>query len=346
MGHQVAFLTQQIQQQVTTQTALNAALEGIHALLERQSELHNASGSSPAPQFKVKASKPPYFTGNKREANDFLAHLQISFLADPRSFRDDREKVVFAASYLRERAFAWYKPHLLLDDEITRDWAAFKKSFTTSLGDPDLQRTLERELSVLRQTTSAAEYSTAFFQISSQLSFNDAALRFQFREGLKENVKDALSYADSDPQTVEELSALAIRLDNRLFERRQDTRRSPSNHPSGVASSHHQSAAPARRPAPSHGPASSSGPSSSGPAPMDIDATRSRWQPLTQEEKDRRRRLGLCGYCGGPGHIAEFCPRKTPSARANATTFTISAAPPSTTISGNGQAQEVPRSQH
>jgi hypothetical protein len=32
--------------------------------------------------------------------------------------------------------------------------------------------------------------------------------------------------------------------------------------------------------------------------------------PLTQEEKDRRRRLNLCSYCGGQNHFADRCPNK------------------------------------
>ena len=39
------------------------------------------------------------------------------------------------------------------------------------------------------------------------------------------------------------------------------------------------------------------------PGPMDV-STAVRKGPISQEEKDRRNRLGLCRYCGEPGHIA------------------------------------------
>lgn len=32
--------------------------------------------------------------------------------------------------------------------------------------------------------------------------------------------------------------------------------------------------------------------------------------PLSQEEKARRRNLGLCIYCGGSGHVIRTCPLK------------------------------------
>ena len=46
--------------------------------------------------------------------------------------------------------------------------------------------------------------------------------------------------------------------------------------------------------------------------PMDLSASRfQRRGPLSQEEKERRRRLKLCLYCGEPGHFAQGCPVKT-----------------------------------
>ena len=46
--------------------------------------------------------------------------------------------------------------------------------------------------------------------------------------------------------------------------------------------------------------------SSSGVVPMEIDAMRR--GPLTAEEKDRRRKNGLCFYCGQGKHLARDCP--------------------------------------
>ena len=40
------------------------------------------------------------------------------------------------------------------------------------------------------------------------------------------------------------------------------------------------------------------------PEPMQIGGLRG---PLTQEEKERRRKLLLCLYCGKPGHFARDC---------------------------------------
>jgi hypothetical protein len=56
--------------------------------------------------------------------------------------------------------------------------------------------------------------------------------------------------------------------------------------------------------------------------PMEVDATMSSkpFSPLTLIEKDRRRKEGLCMYCGAKGHIARICPKVGMGARVNATT--------------------------
>ena len=51
------------------------------------------------------------------------------------------------------------------------------------------------------------------------------------------------------------------------------------------------------------------------PTQLETDTTRRR-EPLSEEEKQRRRANRLCRYCGGPGHIAVNCPHR-PKRQAN-----------------------------
>ncbi|POS81975.1 hypothetical protein EPUL_006623 [Erysiphe pulchra] len=55
---------------------------------------------------------------------------------------------------------------------------------------------------------------------------------------------------------------------------------------------------------------------------MDLSAVNVRPHgPLSPQEKERRRKLGLCIYCGGTGHVIRNCPIKPPSAPGSASTF-------------------------
>jgi hypothetical protein len=47
---------------------------------------------------------------------------------------------------------------------------------------------------------------------------------------------------------------------------------------------------------------------------MEVNSVKFRG-PLTQAEKDRRRQLNLCLYCGGAGHNADTCPNKSGKAK-------------------------------
>ena len=52
--------------------------------------------------------------------------------------------------------------------------------------------------------------------------------------------------------------------------------------------------------------------SNSSAVPMEIDAAKvTISSKLSLEEKERRRKLGLCLYCGKPGHIAINCSLKS-----------------------------------
>lgn len=72
--------------------------------------------------------------------------------------------------------------------------------------------------------------------------------------------------------------------------------------------------------------------------PMDLSAaSSSKKGPLTQEEKNRRRSLKLCMYCGEAGHFIQSCPVKPSREPANLRATSISEAEVAE-ISGNGGA--------
>ena len=156
----------------------------------------------------------------------------------------------------------------------------------------------------------ASVYASEFQQLASDLTWDDSALMEQFRHGLRGEVKD-LMLSFHDPVDLNALCVLAIRCDNRLFERRQERQ---------------LEAAHMVRPTvtmPTHLPQLPSGSTND---PMHVDAVR--FSRLTNEEKERRRQNNLCLYCGGSGHMVRNCPAKLRVAAVN-----------TTSSSENGQAQ-------
>uniref|UniRef100_A0A8P4GRA6 CCHC-type domain-containing protein n=1 Tax=Dicentrarchus labrax TaxID=13489 RepID=A0A8P4GRA6_DICLA len=114
-------------------------------------------------------------------------------------------------------------------------------------------------------------------------------------------MKDELAARDS-AASLDELISLAIRLDNRLRERRREkwghSQASPFHAlPRATISVDPQLAAPCKRP-------SSQVPPEPVEEPMQLGRTH-----LTQAERQRRMRSGLCIYCGQHGHFLAACPQ-------------------------------------
>jgi hypothetical protein len=131
---------------------------------------------------------------------------------------------------------------------------------------------------------------------------DDTALIFHFEQHLKPDVRklllaNPLSGAWPDLQTLVDA---AVKADRKLYE---------------ISQSFRYASAPA--PTSWFGGYRSAPVDNSGPVPMDVSATTNgaptkSWDHMNEreraEEKDRRRRLGLCYRCGARGHLASECP--------------------------------------
>lgn len=287
----------QLRQQVLQLTSM---VQGMMMTQQQQTAAPvNNNNINPKNNFK----KPPTYDGKDRSfCSTFISHINLHFMANPSSFTNDQAKVMYAASLLRERAFKWFEPYLHNNDlNILADYNNFVTELLANLGDPDRLRTTTRKLRHLTQLSSAAAYATEFYQLASFLNWNDDALYAQFYEGLKSEVKDALAVAPR-PITCQELSNLAINLDNRLHERKMERGR-----PSANKSPNFSAPGPPYVP-----PVTITNPAAStAPVPMEIDSIQSKpYKTLTPEERQRRITNNLCLYCEQPGHRVAVCPNK------------------------------------
>ena len=130
-----------------------------------------------------------------------------------------------------------------------------------------------------------------------------------FSNGANQDLKTALSYQASPPETFDEFVQLCIRLDNRAKELRSQTHR-PA----------HTGPAPAPWPAPAPVPAPGTA-SGTTPGAMELsqaDRSPRKRGPLSPELRKYRQENHLCMYCGGSGHWASVCPLSSKPKRVNA----------------------------
>lgn len=281
---------------------------------------------SKKPASGMKIANPEYFKGDRLLLANFLSQCKLKFAGEPSKFPDDRSKIFFAGSYLREGPYSWFQPLLSAADNGGSpaefvSFHAFSDALTTIYGDPNLVITSEREIRQLRQTTSVAQYIAEFQRLRQYVKHNEAALIDQFYYGLRDNVKDKLVNGPRS-ETLAEMMKLATSYDARIQERAIERRitpttlsapsRSSSFSPGSVPPTPSRTPSPFVRPPPvptaTRPPSAPRAPSTDGTTPMIIDSTRS--GPITAAEREHRRINRLCFYCADPGHTVRTCPEK------------------------------------
>lgn len=127
--------------------------------------------------------------------------------------------------------YNWFQPlpdqyAQAISDEATetipaqfQSFEQYAKSLENTFGDPDAVRSKERELRNLSQTTSVASYLADFSHIKGFVKWNGEALASRLYKGLKPVVKDGLVYENPALMTLAQLSAAALRIDSRQYER-------------------------------------------------------------------------------------------------------------------------------
>ncbi len=261
-----------------------------------------SSASSSARPPKINTPEP--FHGQRNKLRAFLSQVDIYINTRLSQFPTDRYKVLFAASFLRSAAFLWFEPHLRSQHKespsaLLDDFEAFTDALHQAYGEIDEVAVAERRLLKLKQAGSTSQYASEFQQITSHLRWDQQALCFHFYNGLKDAIKDELAKEDR-PEMLGDLVRKAVKIDNRLFERRQEK----GNFVGGRTSSQIHTPFKSRQ-------GTSSAPYY-GPQPMELDATQGeppqkKFSKLTAAERSYRRTHNLCLYCGKAGHMVNKC---------------------------------------
>jgi hypothetical protein len=289
---------------ITDPTQLSAALQELndrvtqlataneHLTAQNQALNSQLRTAPPREPKEPKITLPEKFDGARANYRGFINQLRLAFQMSPSRYGTDAIKIATVGSLLNGDALAWYNPFIeqpAKHQVALSSWANFFLALNSAFADPDMECAAEAKIRTLRQgRTAAITYASKFKQTAADLTWNDTALISQFKSGLSESVKDMMVYQDPLPTTLENFINLAIRLDNRVFERDRDKRRG------------------ADTPVPPR-----TNPAHNGPVPMDIDALKTRRGPLSPEERTRRFNNQLCMFCGETGHFKYNCPAKS-----------------------------------
>ena len=181
----------------------------------------------------IKVPLPDLFHGDHAKLKQFLMQVDLYIAFNQKKFKTDHSKAMWTSSFLKGTAFNWIETYIEdhlknyssnddLRNEETRklfdDFEAYKACLEMMFGDIEQERTAERVLFQLKQRSSAAQYQAEFQQYAARTDWDEAALKAQFYRGLKDAVKDELSRMER-PETLAKLIEIAVKIDNRNYER-------------------------------------------------------------------------------------------------------------------------------
>jgi len=259
---------------------------------------HAQGTSAPAPVRLHPAIKlPPLDKYSGRKGEDLLAWLftakeHFSIL----NINEDENRIVFAGTALTENAKTWYRSVRIEGRSMT--WNEFEAALKAHFYPLDPVKHARDKLHPLMQTSSVRDYTAQFRQLAAIITnMAESEKLDRYIRGLKTRTRGHVEL--KEPTTFDEACRLAEMIDvtnDRIFANAN------ANSNSSNRSNYHSVRVPRRN----------------DPEPMDLNAIsepkeKPKFKKLTPEEKEKRRRDGLCLYCGSDKHQLDACPlRKSP----------------------------------
>ena len=140
------------------------------------------SNDSASARQGFRSKEPEAFTGERGHLEPFLAQVDVFLRLNPGCFINDSDQILWLSTLLRGVAHQWFYPHLSAVNPPAwlTDYPLFTNQLRVVFGDPDRIATAKREIEVLSQTTSVANYLTQFRQLQMTLNWGEDAMAWFF----------------------------------------------------------------------------------------------------------------------------------------------------------------------
>jgi len=297
------------------------------------------------PPKEMDAQAPVKFSGDKTsKLQDFLFECGLVFDAKPLTYATDQACVIYALQHLTGTAKHHFRHDIEQGYQTARvtSWATFARELETIFGDPDrVKRATEKLVSLrINDSQHVHRYTVTFKECTDELRWADDVLHSFYYQGLPDRIKDL--WARTDPPAlydtlVEEAQKANLCYWHRVDEKRKNPSTSkPSTSEQRSPDQKSHSGMPAKSGQPSRFPSLSTPnkttstlsstprtPAKKTDSYKDLSTVLRPDGKLLPEEKERRKKIGLCLRHG----IKDDCPppgfdkSNTPKTNKPASTF-------------------------
>jgi hypothetical protein len=256
-----------------------------------------ATAATPRPREpRLKAALPTTFDGMTARARTFLAECRAFMRMNSLSFPDDDVRILWTLQLCSDKSANWKRIQMELMEGNVRplsylqDWDDFQTEFLLKWADMNSQKKAHaRFLAGLKQTTSVRRYAEIFEDLTLEADFTDPTiLHAVFYEGLKWDVR--CDMVGKTPDTLAELKALVIQLDEECMGVDRHDNRMTTNHTPMTDSNE---------------------PACHAATSVKAEVARVRMS-LSADDRARYLRKGRCFGCGKTGHCCPDCPDGKP----------------------------------
>ena len=270
--------------------------QGFNHGLTFSSLIDNGTPNVPAPQA-PKINEPESFDGTHSKFSRFMTRLALVFFSDSTRYAIDIAKIAHAASFLTSSAADWFEPHLNKTSSATDfgSYGEFAVALKNSHDGPDARATAQYKLRNHKQVDKdCSTYHAEFATYTTVLNYDDATKIQFFTEGANYDLKTAIAYQPSPPETFDQFVELCIKLDNSM--KLLNTWKPQP-----------------KVPAPTTAQAKSTPTTATGIAsgPMGLSNAQRCRSHISEEIRRFWHENNLCSYCGGASHWRADCPART-----------------------------------
>lgn len=249
-------------------------------------------------QSEPEVPPPNKFRGSRKcSASDFQDSVETIFLLQPRRFGNDEIRILYISTLLSESALSWFRGLRTREDPLLDSLEAFWIGFNERFGSSFVDEEAESKLLNLTQGKKERvdEFNLRFLNSSSSVNFDDRAFRGIYMKAISPDILEHLFHLQPFPETLQEIMRASELIDSR--NRQIAIRRSAFAPPSvsKTAPTAPNTFAPVRN--------------FQNHQDNQMDVTNVETRSVDEDERQRRRRLNLCRYCGGDDHQLESCPK-------------------------------------